>query len=341
MNHAIMFTAAGRAELVEVDEARVGAGEVAGPTLASLISPGTELALYTNKPSLLTSTEHHTSPLSPGYAAVFRVEELGDGVNNLERGQLVYCMGGHRSWQRHPADQVLPIPAELSPAIAVFARMAGISMTTLATTAARPPGPVLVLGLGQVGNLAAQVFEISGYEVVAIDPSEARVHLARACGIKNARTALDFRAAGTLAAAAKPAQSGQREFSLVLHCSGHEDDVLQGCRWARRGGEVVLVATPWAQRTDTAAYELLVEIHLRYINLRSGWEWELPLNDEPWRRGSILANHDLALRWLAEAKLRVNGIAAEIDPQDAQEAYQSLLHREPPLSRVFKWKSAT
>ena len=44
-HRAITFTARERAELLEVaDEPTLGAGEISGPTLFSLVSPGTELA---------------------------------------------------------------------------------------------------------------------------------------------------------------------------------------------------------------------------------------------------------------------------------------------------------
>lgn len=325
MGQAVALRAAGQAELVEISESPVGADELAGSTVVTLISPGTELAYYSSQElaGQLAAMQADGRPFVPGYAAVFRIDEIGAEVDGFEVGQLVYCMGGHRSRQCEPVNMVLSLPAGLDPAEAVFARIAGISMTTLTTTAARPPGPVLVLGLGLVGNLAAQVFQAAGYQVTAVDPVEARVELARECGIHDARS--------SLGESARPAPR------LVVECSGHEDAALDACRRVREGGEVVLVGVPWRQRSQASAHQLLHEVFHRYVHLRSGWEWELPLHDEPWRNGSILANHQLALHWLAQGLLRVQGLAEQIKPEEAPAAYEALLRQEGALTRCLRW----
>lgn len=339
MGHVVAVTGPGQAQLVEIEDAPAGPRDVAGSTVCSLISPGTELANYTDSLGALdTIIERADEPWHvPGYAAVFRVDELGSDVEHLERGQLVYCMGGHRSRQCHPADMVLPLPAGLEPATAVYARMAGVSMSTLTTTTARPPDPVLVLGLGLVGNLAAQAFQAAGYEVVAVDPTASRVALALELGVSDARGELDPPTPMAFPPVSQEESPASPGFALVVHCSGDEETVLRGCRLVRPGGEVVLVATPWRQKSSVSAHDLLQEVFFRYAHLRSGWEWEVPTKQERWRTGSILGNQALALRWLAEGKLNVGSLGAEADPRDVQETYQALLRREGPPTRIFRW----
>jgi 2-desacetyl-2-hydroxyethyl bacteriochlorophyllide A dehydrogenase len=320
MGRAVALRGPRHVELVEIDDAQPGPEDVAGSTVVTLISPGTELAYFASEE--LEATQPDGRPFVPGYAAVFRIDELGDEVHGFTAGQLAFCMGSHRSRQCHAAKAILPVPTGLDPAQAVFARLAGVSMTTLVTTTARPPGPVLVLGLGLVGNLAAQVFQAAGYDVTAVDPIEPRVSVAHASGIRDARTAIQ--------AAIPPPR-------LVLECSGHEEATLQACRLVRQGGEVVLVGVPWRQRSQATAHQLLHEVFHRYVRLRSGWEWELPVRDEPSSSGSILANHDLALQWIAEGKLRVDGLAEDVRPVDAQHAYEALLRQDGALTRCLRW----
>jgi threonine dehydrogenase-like Zn-dependent dehydrogenase len=327
VGQAIVLRTPGDAELVEIDDPVVGAEDVAGTTVVSLISPGTELAYFGSDAVApeLEEMQRNGRPFVPGYAAVFRIDELGSDVQGFATGQLVYCMGSHRSRQCHPAEDLVPVPAGLDPAHAVFARIAGVSMTTLVTTAARPPGPVVVLGLGLVGNLAAQVFQAAGFEVTAIDPIPARVALALECGVRDARTTVD--------------ESELRPPRLVVECSGHEDAVLQGCRLVQQGGEVVVVGVPWQQHGDTTAHELLHEIFRRYVHLRGGWEWELPVHELSWRTGSVLANHALALRWIDEGKLIVDDLADDILPEETPHAYTALLRRDGALTRRLRWES--
>lgn len=314
----VVFTAREQAELAPVERGGpVGPNEVAGPTLATLISTGTELAIYQG--------EHF--PQRPGYAAVFEAESVGPGAADIAIGEPVFCMGPHRSYQRAPRPEVIPLPAGLAPQVAVFARMIGVTMSTLTTTAARPPEQVLVLGLGLVGHLAAQMFQACGYQVIACDPVAGRRDLARRAGIERVFPAVPLDDTGIAG-----------KVGLALDCSGHEQAVLDACRAVRKRGEVVLVATPWRRRSDLYAHEVLRAVFHNYVVLRSGWEWELPRQRTDFAVNSIYGNLAAALSWLAQGRIRVAGLYDVRRPRDPQSAYQDLL-RAPGdrLTSVFDW----
>src|SRR6266542_4039993 len=96
--YAVTITARERAELlpVERDARPLGPREVAGRTLSTLISAGTELAgAYLGD----------RFPCVPGYAAVFEVEEVGSEVADVRGGDRLFCMGPHRSYQRVECEQ--------------------------------------------------------------------------------------------------------------------------------------------------------------------------------------------------------------------------------------------
>jgi len=317
--YAITFTARERAELlpVERDPSPLQPDEVAGRTIASLVSTGTEL----NAGFLGDSFPRRT-----GYAAVFRVEEMGTRVSRFRRGDLAYCMGAHQSFQRVPESNAIPVPEGLSPDEAVFARLIGVSMSTLTTTTARPPQRVLVTGLGIVGHLAARIFRLCGYEVFGCDPSERRREIAQEAGITPVYPRVPVEdLAGTIA--------------LVLECSGNEEAALDGCRVVCKRGEVVLVGTPWRRYTERTAFELTHAIFHHYAVVRSGWEWELPLHPQDFRTNSIYGNQEAALRWLAERRISVKGLYSTASPQVCQRVYRSLLHGDwPTLTAVFDWE---
>ena len=114
--------------------------------------------------------------------------------------------------------------------------------------------------------------------------------------------------------------------------------MLDGCRVVRKRGEVVLVGVPWSRQTDLTAHDLLHAVFHRYVVLRSGWEWEVPHFPTDFRTGSLYGSFAAALRWLAEGRIRVDGLYATASPRDAQRVYQSLLHRDwPALAAVFDW----
>jgi threonine dehydrogenase-like Zn-dependent dehydrogenase len=321
MGYAVTITAREQAELLpqECEPAPLGPREVAGRTLVSLISAGTELA---------SAYQGTTFPRVPGYAAVCEVEAAGDEVTDLRAGDLIFCMGGHRSRQRVSRESALRLPEGLSPEAAVFARMMSVSMSTLVTTAARPPQKVLVMGLGLVGHLAAKVFSACGYNVFACDPSGARREIALRSGI-----------ARVLPSVSPEDSDLAGQVALVLECSGHEEAAQAGCRVVRKGGEVVLIGSPWQRRSDLSAHELLREVFFRYVTVRSGWEWELPVHPADFRAGSIFENLAAALQWLAEGRVSVEGLPTCVSPHDAQRAYQDLLHqRAERLAILFDWR---
>ena len=97
---------------------------------------------------------------------------------------------------------------------------------------------------------------------------------------------------------------------------------------------------PWRRQTEIMAHELVHAVFHRYVTLRSGWEWELPLQATEFRSGSIYGNLAAALQWLAEGRVRVSELYAAVSPWEAQQAYQDLLHqRAERLAVVFDWES--
>lgn len=319
---AVTITAREQAELLpmEADSCPLAADEVRGPTLATLVSAGTEIhsAYLGNR-----------FPAHLGYAAVFRVMQVGAGVARLKPGDTALCLGPHRSFQRTTERLALPVPQGLSPESACFARLMGVSMSTLATTTARPSDSVLVTGLGPVGHLAARIFALCGYEVTGVDPDESRRTIAADAGIR----------ALQVVPLNDPTNAGQ--VALVLECSGHEQAALDGIRMARKRGEVVLVGVPWQQRTELTAHAFLHEVFHRYVVVRSGWEWELPNHPADFRPHSIYGSLEAALRWLAEGRITLDGLYATAPPSDCQRVYDSLLHHTwPRLAAIFDWHNA-
>lgn len=322
-DYAVIITGHQKAELqaVDRDSRPLAADEIAGKTMASLISPGTE----TNSGYLATSG----FPRGSGYSAVFRVEAIGSEVKDIQIGQDVFVMGNHRSYQRARRGSVIPLSDGLKPEKAVFARLMGVSMSTLTTTVARPPEKVMVMGLGIVGNLAAQNFANCGYEVMACELNEHRRNLAIKCGIKNVFSAAPVN---------DPNIAGK--VGLVLDCSGHEQAVLDGCNLIRKRGEVVLIATPWQRYTEMYAHTLMHAIFHKYVVMRSGWEWELPMVNTDFRVNSIFGNLTTALEWLNAGKISVDVLGSKISPNEAQQAYQNLVNKHSEgLTYIFDWNA--
>lgn len=320
MKHcAISITARERADIVDVPApGALGANEIRGRTICTLVSPGTELAAnYTGT----------SFPSFPGYAAIFAAEEFGSEVKDARPDDLFFCMGPHRSFQQVEFRAARPVPKDLRPEKALLARLMGVSMTTLMTTTARPGDQVMVTGAGPVGFLAAQMFALCGYNVIVVEPDPVRRRHVEKSGIHAVYAATPCGDAGIAGRVA-----------LAVECSGHEQAVLDACRVVRKRGEVVLVGVPWRRQTDAHAHDLLYLVFHKYVVLRSGWEWELPHHTADFNPHSIHSGFETALRWLASGKIVCDELITRADPRAAQSVYQDLLHRRAKgLFTVFDW----
>ncbi len=334
MQHCeIVFPARSQFELLQVElPARLGTNEVRGQTVCTLVSPGTELAW----------AEGGDFPIRPGYGAIFRADEIGAKVADIEPGTLLFCMGPHRSFQQVEARFTIAVPAGMEPETAVLARLAGVSMTTLMTTAARPGDRVVICGAGPVGFLAAQLFALAGYEVMVAEPDEAR-----------RRQVERFGAGRTFAAVPVDDPTIVGTVALVVDCTGNEQAVRDGCAIVRPGGELVLIGVPWRRRTDISAHEILDLVFKNYVVLRSGWEWELPIQTRNFKWEELLTGYNnspqsifsgfrKALGWLGAGRIAADGLTEKVDPRDAPSVYRDLQERRKSgLFVVFDWSVLT
>ena len=333
--YSVTFTGHQQAELSEsaLDQSELGADEVAGRTLYTLISAGTEL-----NGAYLGSN----FPRSPGYAAVFEVEAVGSAASGVKIGDRRFCMGHHRSHQRVSIKDSLPVPDAVASPHVPFVRLMGVTMATLTTTPARPPQLVMVTGLGPVGHLGAQIFQACGYQVIAVDPDANRQEIMRQVGIERVYASVPLEDPILIvprSVSGAPPFIGMALYmgagpSLMYAAQAASD----GCKVLRKGGELSQVAAPWSKRTQIDAHELLHMIFFNYLTVRSGWEWELPLHDTPFRINSIWDNFAAALQWLATKRVVVDSLYDLVHPRDAQQVFQDLLHqRTESLAQVFDW----
>jgi threonine dehydrogenase-like Zn-dependent dehydrogenase len=126
---------------------------------------------------------------------------------------------------------------------------------------------------------------------------------------------------------------------LHVECSGHEGATLDGIKTVGKRGEVVLIGVPWQRRTEIYAHELLHAIFMRYAVVRSGWEWEIPRQPADFAGNSIIENYEAAVRWIADGRLKIDGMADIYSPSEAQKVYTALADQSLPTpTALFDWR---
>lgn len=317
MPQEILISSKQTFELGDYEDAPLEPGQIRGRTLCTLISQGTELGWANGD----------VFPIRPGYAAVFEVTGVAQGVVGVSVGDRRFAMGQHRSTQTHNVQYTLALPDGLSPDRAVLARLMGVSMTSLMTTKARPGDRVVISGAGPVGFLAAHLFRIGGYRVTVVDPDPVRRTQIMRSGIADCRASVG------------DASELVGNVSLVVDCSGHEGAIIDACRVVHKLGEVVMVGVPWKRATEISAHELMQAVFFNLVTLRSGWEWEVPLHgrDFVWEEllegynnapHSIFGGFSRALDWLSEGLIDSEGLIRHVRPDDPASLYSEISRRE-------------
>src|SRR5262249_44003512 len=125
-----------------------------------------------------------------GYSCAGRVVELGENVQSFSVGDRVACAGAgfanHAEMNSVPAPLCVHIPEGVADESAAFVTLGAIALQGVRTAQAQLGETVVVLGLGLIGQLAAQILRAAGCQVLAIDLEPDKVELARRLGARKA-----------------------------------------------------------------------------------------------------------------------------------------------------------
>jgi predicted dehydrogenase/threonine dehydrogenase-like Zn-dependent dehydrogenase len=215
MKQIIQSASTGALSVRAVPEPRVKPGHVLVRTAASLISAGTErmvvefakmslLGKAKSRPDLVkqvvakihrdgllatleTVRARLDQPLPLGYSASGVVLEVGSGLEGrFHVGDRVAIAGAgianHAEYNVAPGNLAASVPEDVSHFEACFGTLASIALNGIRLLEPKLGDVVGVIGVGLVGQLAAQLLAIHGCRVVCLDYSAQRLALARSLG---------------------------------------------------------------------------------------------------------------------------------------------------------------
>lgn len=178
-----------------------------------------------------------------GYSLAGEVIEVGEGVSNVNVGDLVACAGGgyanHADEVVVPSNLVVKVPENVSPEAASMTTLASIAMQGVRLADPTLGENAVVIGLGPIGLMACQLLKANGCRVFATDISASAVELAKKVSMADMVGQL-----GT-----DPIEANIADFSrgggadLVLICAAtaSNDPVILAGEISRQRGRVVVV----------------------------------------------------------------------------------------------------
>jgi 2-desacetyl-2-hydroxyethyl bacteriochlorophyllide A dehydrogenase len=217
-------------------------------TLASAISPGTELLIYRgqappdipmdeNIPALAGKFNY---PLKYGYAAVGRVITVGSEVSSEWEGRCVFAYNPHESHFISPPEELIPLPPMVSPEEGTLLPTMETAINLLMDGRPLVGEQVAVFGQGVVGLLTtALLAEFPLASLVTLDPIPLRRETSLSLG---AHEALDPTVPDALSRLREALRQGRpyRGADLTYELSGNPAALDQAIAVTGFNGRVVI-----------------------------------------------------------------------------------------------------
>ncbi|MDE2774519.1 MAG: zinc-binding alcohol dehydrogenase [Chloroflexota bacterium] len=336
-NLSVLFTAPDQVETQRIDDdiGQLRARDVLVKTRYSVISAATELACLSG------SQRWFPFPGTPGYAAVGEVVDVGGEIADVAPGDMVHFWGGHKQYSlvdtARPTAICLKAPAGLPLELAPFTRMAIIAMTSLRISNIELGDYVGVVGLGTVGNFAAQLAGLQGGTVIGLDLSEGRAERARACGIAQALVG----DGASVADRVREITDGEG-VSTLIEATGIPAALPPALPLVGRYGEAILLGTPRGVHETDLTSSVLDYIHLHghgSITFKGAHEWRYPVARDAYVKHSMERNSVIAMDLIASGALKAAPLHTHtLSPAEAESAYEGLKSaKDEYVGVVFDW----
>lgn len=301
----------------------------------SLVSAGTEIAVYSGSHigyTLPIPPPWFKFPMHMGYALAGTVQAVGSDVTEWAVGDRVMAHAPHADWTLCDVRRTMirHLPAGVSMEEGALARMGGISLVGVRQGNVTLGEAVVVLGLGLIGQFAAQLCRLAGARpVIGVDLIPGRVCIATASGIH---------AINPSEADAESVVRGMTDgfmAEVVIEATGNPEVVPVALSLAAECGRVVLLGSPRG-KIEVDAYST---VHRRGISLIGAHD-RLSAHPhtfrDPWPRQR---NLDLVLALFADGSLKGDDlISHRIRPDDIKENYEMLMeHPKDFLGVLIEW----
>lgn len=362
MKQIILPFNTGKPELIEVPAPVVQPGEVLIRTTASVVSTGTERMLmafgkagYLGKlrqqpekarqvlaklktdglaPTIKAVRSKMDTPIALGYSQAGVVVAVGSGIHDIKVGDRVASNGAHAEIVSVPRNLLAKIPDGITDETGAFTVLGAIALQSIRLAAPTFGETVVVIGLGLIGQLTAQLLIANGCRVIGTDLQTSRLKLAEGVGV--------FPLAEISGDAVRALTAGHGADAVIITASSSSDSVMElAADICRKRGRIVLTGVVGMQlsREHFFKKELSFQVSSSYGPGRYERAYEQQGLDYPigyvrWTEGR---NFEAVLTAMQRRQLDVTSlISTRVPFSEAAEAYSNLETREG-LATLFTY----
>jgi predicted dehydrogenase/threonine dehydrogenase-like Zn-dependent dehydrogenase len=274
--------------------------------------------------------------LPTGYSAAGTVVAIGSEVDGIRVGDRVACAGAgianHAEMIDVPVNLTVPLPDELSFDHAATVTLGAIAMQGVRRTQPTLGETVVVIGLGILGQITAQLLTSNGCRVIGTDVDQSRIDVAIENGMD-----IGLNASENIVEKIIKLTDGIGADAVIITAASPSSDIIaQAFQACRRKARVVIVGDVGLNlaRSDIYVKELDVLISTSYGPGRYDATYEEGGADYPIAYVRWTENRNMAeyLRQLASGRVKLDNMLREPWPiEKAEEAYASLSGGAKPL----------
>ena len=203
-------------------------------------------------PTLETVFNKLGQPLPLGYCNVGEVIALGEGVTDLRVGDRVASNGSHAEIVCVPRHLVAKVPDNVTDDEAAFIVIGSIGLQGVRLLNPTLGETVVVIGLGLIGLLTAELLRLNGCRVVGVDLDKQKLKIAENKGIIPCNPRLGDDPVKFV----ESVTNGVGADGVIITASAKTDEIIsQAARMSRKRGRIVLVGEIGLQLSRSEFYE--------------------------------------------------------------------------------------
>lgn len=281
------------------------------------------------QPTLETVFNKLGQPLPLGYCNVGKVIAVGRGVTEFAVGDRVASNGNHAEYVCVPQNLCAKVPDNISDDEAAFTVIGSIGLQGIRNLNPQLGETIVVVGLGLIGLIAAQLLKANGCRVIGTDFDQQKVALAKTFGVDaiNPGQGTDtvkyvMDATGNIGA----------DGVLITAASKSDDIIHEACEMSRKRGRIVLVGVIGLniRRDDMYKKELSFQVSCSYGAGRYDDDYENKGIDYPlaYVRWTEKRNFETILMAISNGGIDVKSlITEEVDLDNFNEIYGDMRKR--------------
>tara|TARA_B100001564_G_scaffold303061_1_gene271050 strand:+ start:609 stop:2720 length:2112 start_codon:yes stop_codon:yes gene_type:complete len=274
-------------------------------------------------------------PMPLGYSNAGEVIAIGKGVSKFRVGDRVISNGHHAEVVNIPQNLVAKIPENVSYEEASFTVIGSIGLQGIRLINPTLGETIVVIGLGLIGLITAQLLKVNGCNVIGFDFDENKIKLAKSWGIKsfNSNTVVPEKIVKNLT-------DGYGADGVLICASTKSDNVVsQAANISRLRGRIVLVGVVGLNinRSDFYEKELSFQVSCsygpgRYDNFYENEGMDYPIGFVRWTEQR---NFVAVLDALSKKNIDVNSLITErVDLDDYVKIYGDMSKKDSIASII-------